>query len=161
MNTSKSSIPKTSDSFTSPIPLLNYGMQLQMKLPAFYIIPLQWEKETNLWTTLRSITVFANPDLYEFKADCGYLRGLTENKSVIRFKTQKTRDFHVFLWSNSAITYIYKSVSWTTFTCLILPMENCWNFISTLNNLTLDVFHCSLLIKSVIRLNSFTCNDYN
>lgn len=29
MNTSKSSIPKTSDSFTSPIPLLNYGMQLQ------------------------------------------------------------------------------------------------------------------------------------
>lgn len=41
MNTYKSSIPKTSDSFTSPIPLLNYGMQLQMKLPAFYIIPLQ------------------------------------------------------------------------------------------------------------------------
>lgn len=98
--------PKHLKAFSFPFLLLNYGMQLQNC--AFYFIPLLEEKETNLWTTLRSIAVFANSDLYEFKADCGYLRGLTENNSVIRVKTRKIRGFRDF-YEVIPLLHMYKS----------------------------------------------------
>lgn len=95
-----------------PPPFLYSTMECSYKtVGILFYSPSVRERETTSWTTLRSIAVFANSDLYEFKADCGYLRGLTENKSVIRVKTRKIRDFHVFLWSNyiqiSIMNHIY------------------------------------------------------